>query len=75
MQTVTKINVLYKGNSVGSIIRHQKYQTVFAYERSWLAHGFSISPFSLPLRPGPFIAKMEPFDGLFGVFADSMPDG
>ena len=37
--------------------------------------GFSISPFSLSLTPGVKIAKMDPFNGLFGVFADSLPDG
>lgn len=60
---------------VGSIIRYQRYLTAFAYDPEWLSNGFSISPFSLPLREEPFIAKQEPFDGLFGVFADSLPDG
>lgn len=27
------------------------------------------------LKLGLFTSKAEPFDGLFGVFADSMPDG
>ena len=37
--------------------------------------GFSISPFSLPLEPGVKISKATPFDGLFGIFYDSLPDG
>lgn len=48
---------------------------VFEYSKEWLAEGFSISPFSLPLEKKVFIPKMDPFDGLFGVFADSLPDG
>ncbi len=40
-----------------------------------MADGFSISPFSLPLTQRVFIPKADPFEGLFGVFADSLPDG
>ena len=36
---------------------------------------FSISPFSLPLQKKIVLPKYEPFDGLYGVFADSLPDG
>ncbi|MFO3714453.1 HipA N-terminal domain-containing protein [Oribacterium sp. P9] len=36
--------------------------------------GFSISPFSLPLKRQVFIPSKDHFDGLFGVFADSLPD-
>ena len=75
MKEINKIKVSYNGKVVGSIIRYQRYLTAFAYDPEWLRNGFSISPFSLPLREEPFIAKQEPFDGLFGVFADSVPDG
>jgi serine/threonine-protein kinase HipA len=47
----------------------------FEYDVAWLANAYSISPFVLPLRKELFVAKRDPFDGLFGVFADSMPDG
>ena len=75
MKEINKIKVSYNGKVVGSIIRYQRYLTAFAYDPEWLSNGFFISPFSLPLREEPFIAKQEPFDGLFGVFADSLPDG
>lgn len=75
MKEVNKVSVSYNGRMVGSIIRHQRYLTAFAYDPEWLSNGFSISPLSLPLREEPFIAKQAPFDGLFGVFADSLPDG
>lgn len=39
-----------------------------------LINGFSISPFSLPLKRGVFIPNEMIFNGFFGVFADSMPD-
>lgn len=47
----------------------------FEYDRRWLTEGFSISPLELPLKPGIFIAKPYPFDGDFGIFEDSLPDG
>lgn len=34
-----------------------------------------ISPFMLPVSPGVKPCKSQPFDGLFGVFNDSLPDG
>lgn len=37
--------------------------------------GFSISPLELPLKPGLFVAKPQPFNGNFGIFEDSLPDG
>lgn len=75
MEEIEKVNVFYDKVKVGTIARHQKYLTVFAYDAQWLKDGFSISPLSLPLREEPFVAKQEPFDGLFGVFTDSLPDG
>jgi serine/threonine-protein kinase HipA len=48
---------------------------VFEYDKKFLESGFSISPFHLPLKAGVFTAKREPFEGLFGVFNDSLPDG
>ncbi len=47
----------------------------FQYERSFLDSSIEISPFKLPLKAGTFQAKPDPFDGLFGVFNDSLPDG
>ena len=46
----------------------------FEYDAGWLQNGFSISPFKLPLEKRVFIAKRNPFDGVFGVFNDSLPD-
>ncbi|MCF8372686.1 MAG: type II toxin-antitoxin system HipA family toxin [Bacteroidales bacterium] len=48
---------------------------IFEYAPEFLLNGFSISPFYLPLRAGIFTARREPFDGLFGIFNDSLPDG
>lgn len=37
-----------------------------------MTDGFSISPFSLPLTQRVFMPKVDPFEGLLGVFADSI---
>ncbi len=47
----------------------------FEYSEEWLETGFSISPFSLPLKEQVFYTTKEYFGGLFGVFGDSLPDG
>ena len=57
------------------MVPYQKRLTAFEYSEEWLRNGFSISPFSLPLQAGVKIAKSDPFDGIFGIFADSLPDG
>lgn len=75
METVDKLEIYYDDRHVGTIAPYNKYQSAFEYSEEWLYNGFSISPFSLPLEKGVKIAKADPFDGIFGVFADSLPDG
>lgn len=52
-----------------------KRSIYFEYDPSFLESGIELSPFRLPLKAGTFQAKPEPFEGLFGVFNDSLPDG
>ncbi|HWZ22512.1 MAG TPA: type II toxin-antitoxin system HipA family toxin [Cytophagaceae bacterium] len=47
----------------------------FKYYSSFIDRGIEISPFKLKLSDQLHYAKEIPFDGLFGVFADSLPDG
>lgn len=75
MMPVTKLDVLCEGAKVGKLALYKKYLAAFEYDKDWLERGFSISPLKLPLREGVFIPKYDPFDGLFGIFADSLPDG
>ena len=49
--------------------------TAFEFDRRFAARGLAISPFHLPAGPDVRTAPPTPFDGLFGVFADSLPDG
>ena len=75
MDRVNKVDVYYHDRKVGTMALIDNVQAAFEYDTEWLATGFSISPFSLPLRQGVFVPKIDPFDGLFGVFNDSLPDG
>jgi len=63
-----------KRHKVGRLAFRNR-QVLFEYEASFIASGIEISPFKLPLKPGIAIADTAIFDGLFGVFNDSLPDG
>lgn len=47
----------------------------FEYSSSFLQTKTELSPFKLPLKPGLIHCEDKMFDGLFGVFNDSLPDG
>lgn len=66
--------VLYKGKRVGTLALLRGGKTAFEYDDAWMEEGFPISPFSLPLKKQVFIPSKDYFRGLFGVFADSLPD-
>lgn len=74
MKTDKVLQVLYKERRVGTLGMGANRKIAFAYEDDWIENGFSISPFSLPLKKQVFIARKDYFQGLFGVFADSLPD-
>ncbi len=71
-----KILQVYMGKEkVGTLAENDQHLITFAYDREWLVNGFSISPFSLPLEDRVFVPNYDPFGGLYGAFADSLPDG
>lgn len=47
----------------------------FEYDADFLNRKIEISPFKLPLKPGAIPCEDSIFEGLFGVFNDSLPDG
>lgn len=47
----------------------------FEYTPEFLELGLELSPFKLPLKPGVQFSADRVFEGLFGVFNDSLPDG
>ena len=72
-----KLEVLYHGKKVGTLAEMPDKRIAFQYIDEWIKNGFSISPFSLPLKSEVFVPQESSrtrFSGLFGVFADSLPD-
>lgn len=59
---------------VGTLAMTPDGKVAFSYDDEWLVNGFAISPFSLPLEKKVFIPGKRYFNGLFGIFADSLPD-
>lgn len=68
------LKIKYHGRDVGMLALANHKKVAFSYDESWLKDGFAISPFSLPLEAKVFIPDNYHFDGLFGIFADSLPD-
>ncbi len=76
MNNHKQLEVYMNQKHVGTLAETKDRLAAFEYSDEWIESGFSISPISLPLQKGVFIPKKyDPFDGLFGVFADSLPDG
>jgi serine/threonine-protein kinase HipA len=50
-------------------------QIYFQYHDSFIEQNLNISPFHLPLKSGVFSFDYNLFEGLGGVFNDSLPDG
>ena len=74
-KTIEVITVRIQNDKVGRLAISPEGLAVFEYDNNWLGNAYSISPFYLPLQNGLFTAKRNPFQGNFGVFADSLPDG
>jgi len=70
------ISLLLEGNNteVGELVLSGS-KIYFRYDADYLKNGFSLSPIKLPFTSEIVSAEKEPFDGLFGVFNDSLPDG
>lgn len=76
MKKINALQVDFDNSRVGRLsIDADSKLCIFEYDRDWLSHGFSISPLELPLCQGVFTANPVPFNGGFGVFEDSLPDG
>lgn len=78
MNKIKKLKVIFNEKKVGTLAllnKNKIYLLAFQYDDEWIKNGFSISPFSLPLENKVFIPKIDPFNGMFGVFSDSLPDG
>ena len=75
MKQIRSVEVYYHNRLVGTLSEFKERLAAFQYSPQWLSDGFSISPFTLPLSDKVFFSSLEPFNGLFGVFDDCLPDG
>jgi serine/threonine-protein kinase HipA len=76
---VTKISTVeFSGNTIGVLAKEDDSPIVsFEYLPEWIAGGFSVDPFHLPLQKGVFSfpnLSYDTYKGLPAVFADSLPD-
>lgn len=69
-----KLDVYLGERLVGTLAETVDHRVAFAYADAWLEDGFAISPFSLPIEQNVFVPGSQAFQGLWGVFADSLPD-
>ena len=78
MESIKNIIVSIQFNvteiEVGELISEGR-DIYFKFYTDFIAKGLEISPLKLKLNNEIQKADTKPFDGLFGVFADSLPDG
>ncbi len=76
--TPTELLTIYLNTTdrlkVGRLAKRNR-QILFEYDPSFVSTSIEISPFKLPLKPGVSVCPDMIFDGLYGVFNDSLPDG
>lgn len=73
--SVQRLVVKLNEKNVGYLEALPNHKIAFQYAEEWVKKGFSISPFSLPLSDKVYRSTSPYFNGLFGVFQDSLPDG
>lgn len=73
-----RVSVHYRGGGVDhpvGILESDGRRIFFQYDPAWLGRGLELSPFTLPLAdPQARAPRDERMHGLFGLFADSLPD-
>lgn len=78
METVNKlyisINIEGQEYEVGELIISER-KIYFRYNSDFILSGLNLSPIKLPFNTEINLCQKEPFDGLYGVFNDSLPDG
>ncbi|MGB7128543.1 MAG: type II toxin-antitoxin system HipA family toxin [Candidatus Rhabdochlamydia sp.] len=60
--------------SMGRLVLKDR-RIFFEYNLEFIKTGLELSPLKLPLQPGIILCEDRVFEGLFGVFNDSLPDG
>lgn len=78
MENFNKITVSLelegKHHELGEMV-YERNRVYFRYLPDFLKTGLNISPIKLPFNAQINACEREPFEGLYGVFSDSLPDG
>jgi len=77
-KSIAKMNVYYHEGLAKSLVGQlaiKDRQLFFEYDSAFLKKDIHLSPFQLPLKSGLMVCNERIFEGLFGVFNDSLPDG
>ncbi len=74
IQTLSIYFTQQKTQKVGTLAEKDK-KIYFEYDKDFLKTGIELSPYKLPLKAGLFRCDDDTFEGLWGLFADSLPDG
>jgi serine/threonine-protein kinase HipA len=69
------ILIVYLNQTKLGTLATKNNKIYFEYDKDFLKSGIEISPYKLPLKRGVFRCDDNTFDGLWGVFSDSLPDG
>lgn len=73
-KVIVSINFGNIEQQVGELIQEGR-NIYFKYYTEFITTGIELSPFQLPLNDTIYTAPNQPFEGLFGLFSDSLPDG
>jgi serine/threonine-protein kinase HipA len=76
--SIKTVNVFLNQNSKKIAVGKLAYKDgviYFEYESEFISSGTELSPYKLPLMSGLSICDDKVFEGLFGLFGDSLPDG
>ena len=68
------LNIEGQNYEVGELILSEQ-KIYFRYNTDFKSSGLNLSPIKLPFNTEINTCSKEPFDGLYGVFNDSLPDG
>ena len=63
-----------KTQKVGTLAQKDN-KIYFEYDKAFLKTGIELSPYKLPLKAGLHRCDDDTFEGLWGLFNDSLPDG
>lgn len=76
MKHTTRLRVTIDDRVVGELGVDQRGRIHFQYDTSWVTTGFDLSPGTLPFNDTVQLSpEPQEFNGLHGVFTDSLPDG